>query len=98
MNYTYILQCKDGSFYTGWTNDIRKRLKMHRNGQGAKYTKGRSPLTLVHLECYDSQSEAMRREAHIKRLTRMQKEVLIQSGEWKAQLYIWGLDDLAIEE
>ena len=64
-NYTYILRCGDGSLYTGWTNDIKNRLKMHREGKGAKYTRGRGPLTLVHLEVYDTKSEAMRREAFI---------------------------------
>ena len=73
MNYTYILQCKDGSLYTGWTNDIEKRLGDHRSGRGARYTKGRGPLELIYLEVSDSRSQAMRREAWIKRLTR-QKE------------------------
>ena len=46
MNYTYILRCSDGSLYTGWTNDIEKRLEQHNAGKGAKYTKGRTPVTL----------------------------------------------------
>ena len=79
-NYTYILRCKDGSYYTGWTNDIEKRLAMHRSGQGAKYTRGRGPLTLVHLEVYDTQSEAMQREAYIKKLSRRKKEALIKES------------------
>ncbi len=97
-NYTYMLRCKDGSYYTGWTNDIKKRLQMHRSGQGAKYTKGRGPLMLVHLEVYDTQSEAMRREAYIKKLSRVEKEVLIQDEEWKKSLTGWGLSDLLLEE
>ena len=76
-NYTYILRCGDGSLYTGWTTDIDKRLEEHRNGKGAKYTRGRGPLTLVHLEIFDTKSEAMKREACIKRLSRAQKEELI---------------------
>ena len=76
-NYTYILRCGDGSFYTGWTTDIDKRLEEHRNGKGAKYTRGRGPLTLVHLEVFDTKSEALKREAYIKRLSRAQKEELI---------------------
>ena len=73
MNYTYILQCKDGSLYTGWTNDIEKRLGDHRSGRGARYTKGRGPLELIYLEVSDSRSQAMRREAWIKHLTRQKK-------------------------
>ena len=76
-NYTYILRCGDGSLYTGWTTDIDKRLEEHRSGKGARYTRGRGPLTLVHLEVFDTKSEAMKREASIKRLSRAQKEELI---------------------
>lgn len=98
QNYTYMLRCKDGSYYTGWTNDIKKRLKQHRSGQGAKYTKGRGPLTLVHLEVFDTQSEAMRREIYIKKLKRMDKEALVQDEGWKRRLKEWELEDLLIEE
>lgn len=97
-NYTYMLRCKDGSYYTGWTNDIKKRLQMHRSGQGAKYTKGRGPLTLIHLEVFDTQSEAMRREAYIKKLSRVKKDVLVQDQEWKSRLEEWELEELAISE
>lgn len=92
-----MLRCKDGSYYTGWTNDIKKRLQMHRSGQGAKYTKGRGPLTLVHLEVYDTQSEAMRREAYIKKLSRLEKEVLVQDEGWKSRLKEWELEELQID-
>lgn len=85
-NYTYMLRCGDGSLYTGWTNDIRHRLKMHREGKGAKYTRGRGPLTLVRLEVYDTKSEAMRREAFIKKLSREEKECLIKDTSWKDRL------------
>lgn len=85
-NYTYILRCGDGSLYTGWTNDIENRLKMHRKGKGAKYTRGRGPLTLVHLEVYDTKSEAMRREAFIKKLSREEKERLLEDEKWKDRL------------
>lgn len=98
MNYTYMLRCKDGSLYTGWTNDIRHRLQMHRSGEGAKYTRGRGPLTLVHLEVFDTQSEAMRREAFIKKLSRAEKQVLIREEAWKANLSRWELEDLLICE
>lgn len=77
MNYTYILECSDGSLYTGWTNDIEKRLKAHNAGQGAKYTKPRRPVTLVYKETFETKEEAMRREYAIKRLTREEKLKLI---------------------
>ena len=72
-NYTYILKCGDGSLYTGWTNDIAARLEQHRSGKGAKYTRGRGPLELVYLEVHDTKSEAMSREARIKRFTKREK-------------------------
>ena len=77
MNYTYIVRCDDGTFYTGWTNDIEKRIEAHNNGKGAKYTKTRRPVELVHLEEYDTKEEAMKREYAIKQLTRKKKEALI---------------------
>ena len=64
-NYVYILQCRDNSLYTGWTNDIGKRLAAHNAGRGAKYTRGRGPVHLVHLEAFSSREEAMKREAAI---------------------------------
>ncbi len=95
-NYTYILSCGDGSLYTGWTNDIKKRLAAHRNGTGAKYTKGRGPLTLVYLERFETKAQAMQREAQLKRLPRKKKEVLIGQGDWQEQLEGWGLAELEI--
>ena len=77
MNYTYILECSDGTLYTGWTNNLEKRLKMHNSGKGAKYTKTRLPVTLVYYEEFASKQEAMSREFHIKQLTRIQKLRLI---------------------
>ena len=58
MNYTYILKCKDGSFYTGWTNNLEKRIKDHNAGKGAKYTKSRCPVELVYYETFDTKEEA----------------------------------------
>ncbi len=78
MNYTYILQCSDGTLYTGWTNDLKKRLKAHNGKTGAKYTKGRTPVRLIYFEEYDTKEEAMRREFAIKRLTRTEKMALIE--------------------
>lgn len=78
QNVTYILECSDHTLYTGWTNDIEKRLEAHNSGQGAKYTRGRRPVKLVYLEVHNTKQEAMKREAFIKRLPRIQKEELIQ--------------------
>jgi predicted GIY-YIG superfamily endonuclease len=75
--YLYILRCGDGTLYTGITNDVEKRLEAHRMGKGAKYTRGRGPLMLVHQECCGSHSDALKREAAVKRLTRQQKDALI---------------------
>ena len=68
MNVTYILKCSDGTLYTGWTNDIEKRLKAHNEGKGAKYTKSRRPVKLVYFETFETRQEAMKREAAIKRM------------------------------
>ena len=77
MNLVYILRCSDGSFYTGWTNDIEKRLRAHNSGAGSKYTRARRPVELVYTESFETRQQAMSREWHIKRLTRAQKELLI---------------------
>ena len=87
-NYTYILKCGDGSLYTGWTNDIAARLEQHRSGKGAKYTRGRGPLQLVYLEVYDKKSEAMSREARIKRFTKSEKLKLLAAEEWRSELTV----------
>ncbi len=78
MNYTYILKCADGSLYTGWTNNLQKRLISHNNGTGSKYTSSRRPVELVYFEEHETKHDAMSREVQIKRLTRKQKEALIQ--------------------
>lgn len=80
MNYTYILRCRDGSLYTGWTNDLERRVQAHNDGRGGKYTRSRRPVKLVWYETHDEKHEAMRREAAIKRLTRAQKLSLV-NGE-----------------
>lgn len=80
MCYTYILKCSDGTYYTGWTNDLDKRLKAHNGGKsGAKYTRNRRPVTLVYYEEFYDKQEAMRREYAIKQLTRKEKEALIKT-------------------
>ena len=77
MNYTYILRCKDNSLYTGWTNNLEKRLEAHNAGKGAKYTKARLPVELVYYEQFDTKEEAMKREFAIKQMSRKQKDALI---------------------
>lgn len=77
MNYTYILRCRDGTFYTGWTNDLEKRVAAHNAGTGSKYTRVRLPVELVYYESFPTKNEAMRREVQIKRLTRGEKLRLI---------------------
>ena len=74
----YVLECADGSLYTGYTTDIDRRLAEHNAGEGAKYTRGRTPVSLVHREYYDSRSRAMSREYEIKQLTRAKKVELIE--------------------
>ena len=81
MWYLYILRCKDGSLYTGITTDVEKRLEAHRTGKGAKYTRGRGPLELVYREECGDHSDALRREAEIKRLPRDEKLKLIKKPE-----------------
>lgn len=75
--FVYMLRCKDGSLYTGITDDVKRRLAMHRNGKGAKYTKGRGPLTLHYLESCADKSQALRRELEIKAMTTEKKRLLI---------------------
>ena len=76
--YTYMVKCSDGSLYTGYTNDLDKRIRAHNDGKGAKYTKSRIPVELVYFEEYPTKEEAMSREWHIKRLTRPEKEKVIE--------------------
>ena len=79
MNYTYMVQCADGSLYTGWTNCLSKRLKAHNESKsGAKYTRTKRPVKLVDYEGYETKEEAMGREYAIKQLTRKEKLQLIE--------------------
>ncbi len=80
-NYTYIVECRDGSWYTGWTKNLEKRIEAHNSGRGAKYTRSRRPVKLIYFECFETGSQARRREYAIKQLTRQQKERLIQAKE-----------------
>ena len=94
-NVTYILKCNDNSLYTGWTNDITHRLKMHYEGKGAKYTRGRGPVELVYLEEFETKQEAMSREAKIKRLTRKEKLLLIETYQQEQKLNLKHQDHMA---
>ena len=78
MHYVYILRCNDGSLYTGYTTDLTRRVWEHNhNNKGAKYTRSRRPVVLVHSESYSSRSDAMKREYAIKQLSRADKLKLI---------------------
>lgn len=76
----YVLCCADESFYAGYTNNIERRLATHNAGKGAKYTRARLPVALIHVEYFDTKQEAMRREYAFKQLTRKQKEQVIKEG------------------
>ena len=80
QNYTYLLRCADGTFYCGWTNHLKERVRIHNEGRGAKYTKGRRPVELVYYEEFATRQEAMKREWAIKRLSRKDKQLLIEGG------------------
>lgn len=77
MNYVYILRCKDESLYTGWTNNLDKRIKAHQEGKGGKYTRARLPVRLVYFEEYHDKIEAQKREYQIKQMKRADKLQLI---------------------
>ncbi len=81
--YVYMLRCRDGSIYTGCTNDVKKRFLQHQTGKGARYTRARLPVVLCYVEIALDKSHALRREYAIKQLSKAQKEALIaayQSG------------------
>ncbi len=77
--YTYIVECDDGSLYTGYTTDVERRVKEHNTGDGAKYTRGRTPVQLVYVELYETRSEAMSREYEIKQLNVRKKRNLLSN-------------------
>ena len=77
MDYVYIVECDDGSLYTGYTTDVGRRIAEHNAGEGAKYTAGRRPVTLRYVEYHPSRSEAQSREYEVKSLSRAEKEQLL---------------------
>ncbi|WMJ81808.1 GIY-YIG nuclease family protein [Clostridium sp. MB40-C1] len=77
MAYIYIVECKDGTLYTGWTTHIERRIKQHNEGKGAKYTRCRRPVVLKYFEEFKTREEAMKREYQIKKLSRLEKLKLL---------------------
>lgn len=84
MFYIYMVRCKDGTLYTGFTNDVEARIRTHNEGKGARYTRGRLPVALAYTESYTDKSSALRREYEIKQYPRQKKEQLIEN--WKNNL------------
>lgn len=80
MCYVYILKCADDTLYTGWTNNLEKRIATHNSGKGAKYTRNRLPVELAYFETFDDKSSALKREYAIKKLPRYKKLDLIKSN------------------
>lgn len=78
-----MLKCSDGTLYTGWTNDLEKRVEAHNSGKGAKYTKARRPVELAYYEEFETKEQAMKREYAIKQLGRKEKQKLIVGKEVK---------------
>lgn len=79
MWHVYLLRCSDGSLYCGITNNIKSRLKAHRAGKGAKYTRGRLPIKLAYTETMENKSGALKREIKIKKMSKKEKEFLIKN-------------------
>lgn len=79
-HYVYVLECSDGTLYTGYTTDVGRRIAEHDAGDGAKYTAGRTPVTLRYVEYHDSRSVAQSREYELKSCSREQKERLVASS------------------
>lgn len=72
-NFIYMIQCADGTLYTGYTNDLENRMAVHNSGAGAKYTRGRGPVRLIYSEAFETKGEALKRENQIKKLSRERK-------------------------
>jgi putative endonuclease len=79
MAYVYIVKCSDGTLYTGWTNELKRRMDAHNSGKGAKYTRFRHPVKLLYFEKFDTRQEAMKREYEIKQYSRLEKMRLINT-------------------
>lgn len=81
MCWVYMLECADGSFYTGWTTDLEKRLESHNQGAASKYTRSRRPVRMIKTFKVEDKSAALKLEAQIKRLSRKAKEKLIAKSD-----------------
>ena len=81
--YMYVVECCDGTYYTGYTTDVKKRIAVHNSGKGAKYTRARLPVKLIYVEGFDSKEEAMSAEALLKRKKRQQKERFLSDYQEK---------------
>ena len=79
--FMYVVECRDGSYYTGYTTDIKKRVAVHNSGKGAKYTRARLPVKLIYAEGFASKEEAMSAEALFKRKKRSQKEIFLSENQ-----------------
>ena len=79
--YVYIVKCKNGTYYTGYTNNLESRIKLHNKGNGAKYLRGKSPVKLVYAKEYRYYKNALHAERNLKKLTRKEKEELIERYE-----------------
>lgn len=79
----YVVECRDSSYYTGYTTDVKKRIAVHNSGKGAKYTRARLPVKLIYVEGFDSKEEAMSAEALLKRKKRPQKERFLSENQEK---------------
>lgn len=86
MHYVYVLACSDDTLYTGYTTDVERRVAEHDDGDGAKYTRGRTPVALEYVEVFETQADAMAREHELKQLTRTEKKRVIekQDDPWRA--------------
>lgn len=82
-HYAYMLRCADGTIYSGYTTDPCRRTAVHNSGRGAKYTRSRLPVELVYQESFETKSEALKREAALKRLIHAEKILLIEQGRIK---------------
>lgn len=80
-HYMYVVECNDKTYYTGYTNNLKKRLSMHNNGTGAKYTRGRRPVLLVYFEVFETKQAAMQAEYCFKQLKRKQKQAYMESRD-----------------
>ena len=87
--YTYMVECSDGRYYTGYTTDLERRVASHNAGTGAKYTKSRRPVTLVYAEQYETKHDAMSREVKIKQLSHQEKTELIMTSKRTASVTVW---------